>query len=467
MQEPPRWPPAAWVPIATGLCWLWLSAGSGAGAFVLSLPFAVPLVGSGVGLLLWPGDRRISRSGAFFAVLGVTACPVFAWLLGPGPALALGVLAAASALASARRAIVQEALVPDVPAPENRLRLDAQVAIDEAILGYEQLVIHAPRGAEGARVAAEVEAAEALFSERGWLDDPLGYHQEPPPLTDVEVEGADSRGIAYERLRCASGYEPHPEEPGAARWRSHHPVQNAYAYVLRHGDDRERPWMVCSNGFRMGHPFIDLRVFRHFHRRGLNVLIPVLPLHGDRRIGRQSGDGFLAGDVLDTVHALAQAMWDSRRWIDWLRSEQGARQVGIHGLSLGGYKTALLAGLVDDLACAIAGIPLIDISEIFWLHGPQLTMDWLAGLGADRERVDRVMRVVSPLAVKPRVPEEGRFVFGGVADRLVPPNQVRRLWEHWDRPPVVWYQGGHLTFELDPRVSRGMADTLTRSGLLA
>ena len=90
---------------------------------------------------------------------------------------------------------------------------------------------------------------------------------------------------------------------------------------------------------------LDLRAFGHYHKiLGLNVLIPVLPLHGPRRIGRRSGDGFLGGEVLDTVHAETQAIWDIRRMIGWLRG-QGALSVGATGLSLGGYTTALLAGI--------------------------------------------------------------------------------------------------------------------------
>ena len=45
-------------------------------------------------------------------------------------------------------------------------------------------------------------------------------------------------------------------------------------------------------GYRMGHASIDVRVFERFFKRlGLNVLIPVLPLHGPRSRARHSGTG--------------------------------------------------------------------------------------------------------------------------------------------------------------------------------
>ena len=56
------------------------------------------------------------------------------------------------------------------------------------------------------------------------------------------------------------------------------------------------------------------------------------------------------------------------------------------------------------------------------------------------------------LVLEPKVAHEGRAIFGGIADRLVPPDQVRDLHEHWDEPSIAWYQGGHLTFTRDPDV---------------
>jgi hypothetical protein len=45
--------------------------------------------------------------------------------------------------------------------------------------------------------------------------------------------------------------------------------------------------------------------------------------------------------------------------------------IGVYGLSLGGYNTALLACL-EDLACAILGIPATDFTGLTWRHGAPL-----------------------------------------------------------------------------------------------
>ena len=98
-------------------------------------------------------------------------------------------------------------------------------------------------------------------------------------------------------------------------------------------------------------------------RLGLYVIFPVLPLHGPRGVGRFSGGEVLNPDYMRMVHLFAQAAWDVRRIISWVRA-RGAEQVGLYGVSLGGYVAALVASLEDGLDCAIAGIPAVDFPNL-------------------------------------------------------------------------------------------------------
>jgi hypothetical protein len=45
-----------------------------------------------------------------------------------------------------------------------------------------------------------------------------------------------------------------------------------------------------------------------------------------------------------------------------------------------------------------------------------------------------ILAVISPLAIASKVPREHRAIFAGTVDRLVPPDQVRDLWRHWEEP---------------------------------
>jgi dienelactone hydrolase len=157
-------------------------------------------------------------------------------------------------------------------------------------------------------------------------------------------------------------------------------------------------------------------------------------------------------------------MWDTRRILSYLRA-QGAPGIGVFGLSLGGYNAALLASLDAGLACAIPGIPATDFSRLMWRHGAPLELRKVEHHGLRRDMADEVLRVISPLELEPRVQKEHLAIFAGTADRLVPPDQVHDLWEHWGRPRIHWYQGAHVTFMLDPRVERLIGETLRGAGL--
>ena len=75
--------------------------------------------------------------------------------------------------------------------------------------------------------------------------------------------------------------------------------------------------------------------------------------------------------------------------------------------------------------------------------------------------------MISPLALEPLVPLERRYIFGATADRLVPPDQVRDLWLHWEKPSIAWYPGGHITFRAHRSVRSLVRGALSDSGLAA
>ncbi len=190
----------------------------------------------------------------------------------------------------------------------------------------------------------------------------------------------------------------------------------------------------------------------------------VLPLHGPRRRDLPGSALFPGEDALDNVHGTAQAVWDIRRLLSWIRSQDAGSPIGLSSISLGGYITSLVASVEDGLTCAILGVPVVDLTDLHERH---------AGLAAGDVRrqtialARRLGRVVSPLALTPRVPPEGRFIYAGLADRLVHPReQVIRLWEHWGRPEITWYAGGHTGVFRSRPVVRFVNEALLRSGLV-
>ena len=116
---------------------------------------------------------------------------------------------------------------------------------------------------------------------------------------------------------------------------------------------------MCVHGAEMGRAALDLTLFRAWHLHqdlGLNVVLPS-PMHGPRGRGLPRGSG---EDVMDDVHATAQAVWDVRRLLSWIRAQQPESPIALNSISLGGYVASLVASLEDGLTCAILGVPVAD-----------------------------------------------------------------------------------------------------------
>lgn len=319
-------------------------------------------------------------------------------------------------------------------------------------------------------INGEVRDAVDFYRRKGWLEKPGDFFPAPPAPTHVSIRSFSNRGRTHERLTIASGYEPHPGEPGAERWMSYTGNHREYALMLRHKDDwahEPRPWLVCVHGTEMGRAGLDLTLFRarHLHEDfGLNVILPVLPMHGPRARGLPKGAVFPGENVMDDVHGTAQSVWDVRRIIRWIRAQQPEARIGLNSISLGGYVASLVASLEDDLTCAILGVPPSNLVELLGRH---------SGLPKDDPRRETlelarpIGRMVSPLSLEPKVPPQGRFIYAGVADRIVHPReQVMQLWEHWGRPDVGWYRGGHTGFFQARPVQRYVDAALEHSGLV-
>lgn len=355
---------------------------------------------------------------------------------------------------------------PDVlPVARPTLALAAQAFRDEIVLtGFRMLQ---PLGDTGVfeRINREVREAVEFHEERGHLRNPEGFFAAPPALTDVTTRPVQAIGRTFERFTFDSGYEPQAGEPGRDRWLSYTSNSRGYALVLRHQEPR--PWLVCVHGAVMGRGLLDLTLFRAWHLHedlGLNLVLPVLPMHGPRARALPAGAAFPGQDVLDNIHATAQAVWDVRRVLSWIRAEEPDSPIGMNSISLGGYITSLVASLEDGLTCAILGVPVADMTELLSRH---------AGMKRNDPRRETVTlaaplgRMVSPLSLIPRVPIQGRFIYAGIADQLVHPReQVVRLWEHWGRPQIIWFEGGHTGFFQSRPVQRFVDAAVVQSGLV-
>ncbi|MCU1601231.1 MAG: hypothetical protein JWO22_1940 [Frankiales bacterium] len=341
--------------------------------------------------------------------------------------------------------------------------------------GLDSLAVLAVRTASGrsveremAMVLEEARAALPVFDRAGWLTDPVSYHRTPtaPSPTSTPFQ---AMGATWERLAFASEYETHPGEPGADRWNGYRANRDVTVRVLRHL--RPAPWVVLLHGAFMGRLRTDAPVFHPIHLHeglGFNVVMPVLPLHGRRSAPSGIVPRALPSfNIMDNVHGIAQAGWDVRRLIAWIRS-QDEQPVSLYGISLGGYVGALTGALLGDSPAQriVAGIPAVDFPKIFLSQIPPRATktSWYEDYAHHVVQLHRAIAVLGLPA--PQTPVDHLHLYAARHDRVLRPlQQTTRLWQHWGRPEVLWIDGGHIAAGRNKRVGRFVDHALASGGL--
>ena len=102
----------------------------------------------------------------------------------------------------------------------------------------------------------------------------------------------------------------------------------------------DRPWLICLHGLGTGGPYADFAGFRAemlHHELGLNLLMPVLPLHGPRKPPSLPVASLLSFDSTRRVSRRVPGRLGYASPHSVGSRAQGATKVGLYGLSMGSY----------------------------------------------------------------------------------------------------------------------------------
>jgi pimeloyl-ACP methyl ester carboxylesterase len=222
----------------------------------------------------------------------------------------------------------------------------------------------------------------------------------------------------------------------------------ARAQHWRH-EDGPRPTIVVVHGFT-GSPYWFNSTFFSlpwFYSHGCDVVLVTLPFHGGRndRFAPFSGSGLFTDGLGHFHEAMLQSVCDIRVVVDYLYST-GVEHVGITGLSLGGYVSALMAAAEPRLHVAIPNSAVTDLSRLLdsWFPAGHLLQLALRKSGISEEAFRASMNLHSPLNYPPLLSRDRLLIVGGLGDRLAPPEQSARLYEHWGHPQIEWFPGSHI-----------------------
>ncbi|GAA5315694.1 MAG: prolyl oligopeptidase family serine peptidase [Candidatus Pelagadaptatus aseana] len=233
-----------------------------------------------------------------------------------------------------------------------------------------------------------------------------------------------------------------------ARYNQRKRNSRAWAQYWKHNDG-PRPTIAIVHGF-MADPYWLNRMFfalPWFYKQGYDILLYTLPHHGKRqsRFSPFSGHGFFAGGMGHVNESFAHAVHDFRVFMDYLES-QGVTNIGVTGISLGGYTSSLLASVEDRLKFAIPNVPVVSLPDLMleWFPMNTAIKAMLKITGTPISEFRHRMAVCSALTYQPRLEKNRLMIIAGAGDRLAPPKHARLLWDHWDRPNIHWFPGNHL-----------------------
>ena len=335
------------------------------------------------------------------------------------------------------------------------------LTVDELTMSTAYLLSR--RGGPPEDTRAEAREAVQALTAAGLVADPARIFPAPAAPAQIRTTRRRRAGIDFEHWSFSTPYPLPVDLPRSADWASGDGNATAHAYLLRQGDGN-RPWVVVLHGHRMGEPR-DLRLLgstRLARALGVDVAHLVLPMHGPR--GRGERHAFPGLDAVTNFYGMAQSVWDARTLLARLR-QQGAETIGVFGVSLGGHVAALLAGVDPALRCVVAGVPTSDIATML---GQTVRQHWgpeaVEASGVEDESFRTLSRLVSPLSLPVLVPHENRYLYAAVGDRLVTPQQAIALWHHWDKPTILWLQGGHILNNVGAS-RRFVVDSLAASGV--
>jgi pimeloyl-ACP methyl ester carboxylesterase len=309
----------------------------------------------------------------------------------------------------------------------------------------------------------DVYGAPELITQPDLFFTPLAPSPTPLQPTERYVRAISDLGTRGEVVDVSwpSAFAPFDPRAGE-RYLAHVPNRTAHARILG-AKGSGRPAVIVVHGYMGGQFGVEERLWSvpSLLRWGLDVALFVLPFHGIRATPGGGAPGFPGGDPRRTNEGFRQVVADLRSLVGILRA-RGASKVGVMGMSLGGYSTALLSTLEPSLAFAVPLIPLASVADFAHKQGRLGT-----GANADLQHaaLERANRVVSPLARPCVVHRDRVLVVAAEDDQVTPIAQGERLAAHLGAS-FLRVTGSHLLQTWRPEAFRAVRAMLQRTGVL-
>ena len=309
---------------------------------------------------------------------------------------------------------------------------------------------------EAAQVFAEADAAGRLFRAPAPAD---LSHRQVGPLPGGELVD----------VQWPSGYEPVSDayDQLLAQCRL---TEIAHARWFRHYEPLAT--LICLHGWGGGlFPFEERAYLaRWLYSLGVDVVLMTLPFHARRGLPGRLRPLFPNTEAAPTNDGFAHAIHDLRALMLALR-ERGVASIGVSGMSLGGFTTALLGTVEPTVDALIPVIPFASYPSLLWEHGRRTQARTSAvEAGLTLERLEAAYAATTPLRRPPVIGPEKVLVISGERDRVTPKSHGQILREHFStatgQARMETFAGAHLIQSGRGDVFRAIARFLGARGLL-
>lgn len=349
--------------------------------------------------------------------------------------------------------------------------VSASAAVDHVLrsgLATAVLAAMLPNLLPPKRLADELKQAE-FYRDLATRGDVEEVFVRPPAVTmeavEVSVPKLAAIGARVQQLSFDSPYVAlHPEVREA--YGRHRNNMRATAQHWTHGDGPRRT-LIFVHGFTLDSYKINSQMFSlpWFFKQGWDILLFTLPFHGRRRDKGSpfSGFGYFSHGFCQTNEAMFQSIFELRILIDYLKAS-GVADIGVSGLSLGGYLTSLLAAVDDRICFAIPNAAVVSPADIMmeWVPLRQVFALALPRTGMGMPELRHMLAAHSPLTYAAKLPPERLLIIAGSGDRFTAPHHQILLHKHWAGSQLHWFPGNHIMHLQQRAYLRLMRDFMNR-----
>ncbi|WP_439029858.1 alpha/beta hydrolase family protein [Gordonia terrae] len=320
-----------------------------------------------------------------------------------------------------------------IPPADFGPRMVGETAVDELFIAVNSVIRDIPPIES---VEQAVNRCAEVGGELARLG-PAGIHRDPGPPKILSRDRKLFGTTSFDHIDYSVS-APVPDSVAAAD-----PYADGIASVRVLSRRRPgRRWLIWVHGAAQGRAD-DLYAFRAAHlynKLGYDVVFPVLPAHGSRRVKQVAYPGFdpLVNTVI-TIRAIAEI----RSLISWIEDQDPA-DIAIAGTSLGGPIAAMVASMDPRISSVLAVVPMLEMHATLAHHMERggSKGKYLASLMRS-DAVRAVGSVINPLSVEPIAVPDRRMVVAALNDRVTSVSAAQQLHRHWGGR-VHWYSGSHV-----------------------